>query len=179
MTRMIRCAAASLLAVGLTLGLAATRAGAQAAPAATTAPDASQKGSITGTVTGADDKPASGVQVRLFKPFGKGERKAAKAEKQAAAAAVAAAAPGGEKAKPDRPEPLATKATDADGKFEMADVPAGKYVVMAAGRGHGSARETIEVKAGESAAVTLKLQRRDRAAEPKGEKPVEKNAEPK
>jgi len=67
-------------------------------------------------------------------------------------AANPAAAPAGEK-----PKPVAEADSGTDGAFSMKDVPAGDYVVMAAMKGQGGAREKVSVKAGETAQVTLNL----------------------
>jgi hypothetical protein len=126
-----------------------------------------ETGSVSGTVLDKDGNAAPGVQVRLMHPFERGQRKgdgAAKAQPQNADPATdGAAKPGkGNKAarKSDRPKPVATTSTDKDGKFTMADVPVGKYVVMAMVKGVGGARGEVEVTAGSQATVELKLQER-------------------
>ena len=147
-----------------------------------------ETGSVSGTVLDKDGNAAPGVQVRLFHPFERGQRKgagAAKAEKQNAGAAAAAAPaegegkPGkGDKArKNDRPKPVATTSTDKDGKFTMADVPVGKYVVMTMVRGVGAARGDVEVTAGADAKVELKLKDRPARGEKKGQKKADSAAE--
>src|SRR5215207_9618815 len=125
-----------------------------------------ETGTVSGTVLDKEGNPAAGVTVRLMHPSEPGQRRGgAKAEQKSAAAATAAPAeegkPGkgdkGDKpAKGDRPKPVATTSTDKDGKFSMADVPVGKYVVMAMVRGAGGARADVEVAAGADAKVELK-----------------------
>jgi Carboxypeptidase regulatory-like domain len=149
-----------------------------------------ETGSVSGTVLDKEGKPAAGVQVRLFHPFERGQRRgngsAAKVEKQNADSGAAATAdkeekPGkGEKGhggKGNRPQPVATTSTDNDGHFTLSDVPAGKYVVMAMVKGVGGAREDVTVTSGSEAKIEMKLKDRpargDRAekkAEKKGEK---------
>ena len=148
-----------------------------------------ETGTVTGTVLDKEGHPAAGLQVRLFHPFERGQRRgegASKVEKQNADPGSGAATgdnhekPGkGEKGrkgeKGDRPQPVATTSTDKDGKFTMSDVPAGKYVVMTMIKGVGGARQDVEVTAGSEAKVELKIQ--DRPA--RGEKRAEKKAEKK
>ena len=142
-----------------------------------------ETGTVSGVVLDKDGHAAPGVQVRLFHPFEGGPRRgAAKAEKQNAdPAAPAEGKPGkGDKGdkprKGDRPKPVATTSTDKDGKFSMADVPVGKYVVMTMVRGVGGAREEVEVTAGADAKVELKLKDRpakgDRKPAKKGDAPA-------
>ena len=141
------------------------------------AEDAAKKetGSVSGTVLDKDGNAAPGVQVRLFYPFERGQRKGnAKAEKNTAAAPAAAPAADGEDKpgkgkgrKNDRPKAVATTSTDKDGKFTIADVPVGKYVVMTMVRGVGAARAEVEVTAGSEAKVELKLQERPAKGERK------------
>jgi hypothetical protein len=143
-----------------------------------------ETGSVSGTVLDKDGNAAPGVQVRLFHPFERGQRRgdaAGKAEKQNADA-TAPAAPADKEGKPakgdkgdkagknDRPKPVATTSTDKDGKFTIADVPVGKYVVMTMVRGAGAARGDVEVTAGAEAKVELKLKDRPAKGEKKGQK---------
>jgi hypothetical protein len=147
-----------LFAFGMLLALSAARAGAAEVPQG--------KGGVSGTVVDKDGNAVAGVNVRIFQPFRKGERPGkgeGKPEKNLAADGDKPAKP--EKGpKGDRPAPVATAMTDAEGKFTMADVPAGKYVVMAMLKGQGQARQPIEVKAGETATVALKLEKKDKPA---------------
>jgi hypothetical protein len=85
----------------------------------------------------------------------------------------AAKSDSGDKAakKNSRPAPVASTTTDKDGKFELADVPAGKYVVMARVKDVGAARQEIEVKSGEPVKVDLQL--KERKAGKKEEKKAE------
>ena len=138
-------------------------------------------GSIAGTIMDKDGKPASGVQVRLFHPFERGQRGAAAAKAKEQNADPAAPADGGGAAqekpdkaqkprKADRPKPVATATTDNDGKFTMTDVAAGKYVVLAMLRGQGHARQDVEVTAGQAANVELKLKERTEKSGKRAEK---------
>ena len=160
---------APLAALGLMLSLSAAR--------VTGEETKKQTGNISGTVTGADGKPASGVLVRLFHPMSAGkktekkaQKKQIKAEQNATESEKPAKGEKGDKSKAaDKPIPVANATTSGDGTFEMKDVPAGKYMLMAMVRGAGSARETIEVKAGETTKADLKLKKSADA------KPTEKN----
>jgi 5-hydroxyisourate hydrolase-like protein (transthyretin family) len=124
-----------LVALALAFGFTAVRALAEETAKAT--------GAVKGTVLGADGKPAASVKIQLVRPIEKGKQKAeAKAEKPA---------------KGDKPAPVATGTTDSEGKFSLEKIEAGKYVVRAQLKGVGNARETVEVKAGETATVELTL----------------------
>jgi 5-hydroxyisourate hydrolase-like protein (transthyretin family) len=120
---------APLLALGLLMPLAHAQ-------------DNAATGTISGKVTTADGKPAANVQVRVL-PAAAHKKKA---EGQAA------------KAKGDRPQPVASGTTDADGNFKLDNVPTGDYTVMAGAKGVGMGREKVSVKAGESATVNITLQ---------------------
>ena len=142
-----------------------------------------ETGTVSGTVLDKDGNAAPGVQVRLMHPFERGQRKggdggASAAEpKNADPAAPAEGKPGKGARKSDRPKPVATTSTDKDGKFTLADVPVGKYVVMAMAKGVGGAREEVEVTAGGDAKVELKLQERPAKGAKKAEKKPETAAE--
>ena len=137
--------------------------------------NASQEaGSVSGKVVDGEGNTVSGAVVRLMKPFARGRggaEGAGKAEKQAKRgnrpAQQLAAKPG----KGDRPKPIATATTDAEGKFTLNDIPAGEYVVAAMLRGQGNARQPVTVKAGETATVDLKLKQRGGKG---GEKPAKR-----
>lgn len=132
------------------------------------AQESKETGSMSGTVVDKDGKPVEGANVRLMKPMQRGRGPADKQAAQGASALQLAekpAKPGkpdkGEPGKPgNRPKPVATATTDADGKFTMEDVAAGEYMVVAMVRGQGAARQPVTVKAGETATVELKLQDR-------------------
>jgi hypothetical protein len=112
---------------------------------------AADTGSVEGKVL-KDGAGVSGAKIRLMKPSdvpGKKEK------------APAAAAPAGEK-----PKPVAETDSGADGAFSLKDVPAGDYVVIAAMKGQGGAREKVTVKAGETAQVTLNLKERKTGKKP-------------
>lgn len=133
MQRMLKWAA-PLVALGLLLGYTA--------PKAVAADD--DKGSVTGMVTGVDGKPAADVTVKLNKAMTKADRKAAKE-----------AAANGEK--PKHAKPVATATTDKDGKFEMKDVPAGSYNVVAGVKGESMGHEAVTVTAGSASDVSITL----------------------
>jgi len=144
-----------------------------------------ETGTVTGTVLDKEGHPAAGLQVRLFHPFERGQRRGAgagKVEKQNADPGAGAAtgdkhgkAGKGEKGgKGDRPQPVATTSTDKDGKFTMSDVPVGKYVVMTMIKGVGGARQEVEVTAGSESKVELKIQERPAK---KADKETKKKAE--
>jgi hypothetical protein len=117
-----------------------------------------------------DGKAAEGVKIRIMKPMqrggaGGGARRAGGAGGAAPKVADAPtpdkpadkpAAPGGR----ERPTPVAEGASDKDGKFSIANVPAGEYMVMAILQGSGMARGRVTVKDGETATVELKLAER-------------------
>src|SRR5687767_15370874 len=145
-------------------------------------------GSVSGTVLDKDGNAAPGVTVRLMHPFERGQRgkadgAAPKPEQNNADPAAPAAGQGkpgkGDKGarKTDRPKPVATTSTDKDGKFTIADVPVGKYVVIAMVRGGGAARAEVEVTAGGDAKAELKLKERPAKGEKKAEKKPETAAE--
>jgi 5-hydroxyisourate hydrolase-like protein (transthyretin family) len=174
--------AAPVAALGLMLGFAGTRAIAQDA-----SPDKKETGSVSGVVQDKDGKPAEGVNIKLFKPFDKGGRKAEKQARNAlgdkhgkAEKLAEGDKPAGEKpAKGDRPQPVSTAVTDHDGKFEMKDVPVGKYIVAATLRRQGGARQPVEIKSGENATVELKLEEKkhDAAAHAQPSEPEKKPAD--
>ncbi len=110
-----------------------------------------ETGTVTGTVTDQDGKAVANAEVRLMAPKAKGEKSEAKADKAASG---------------ERPKPIATGKTDADGKFELKDVAVGSYTLAAGVKGVGQAREQIEVKAGDNSPVALKI----KPAAPKGDK---------
>ena len=134
----------------------------------TRAQDSQETGSVSGTVVDKEGNVVEGAMVRLMKPMQRGRGPADKpaiegtpsqqlAENPAKPGKPGKAAPG----KPgDRPKPVATATTDADGKFTMNDVPAGDYMVVAMVRGQGAARQPVTVKAGETATAELKLKER-------------------
>ena len=109
------------------------------------------KGTITGTVKDKDGSPVASAPVRLFNPME--QRKKPAAETQAADPA----APGADKVKKEKPTPVAEATTDAEGKFTLPDVPAGSYRVVCAVKGKGRGNQKVEVKAGETATVDIKL----------------------
>jgi hypothetical protein len=147
------------LAFAMMFGLAGIRA--QAADEGTGA--AAAKGKVTGIIQNEDGTPAANVTVRLVAAVSKEDKKAEKqAEKGGAKTQAADAEKPAEGEKPavkERPKAVATTKTDAAGKFEL-EAPAGKYTIMANLRGQGSARETVELKGGDTKDVgTLKLKK--------------------
>ncbi len=149
-----------VLAFAMMVGFAGIRAEAQEG--------AAEKGKVTGILHNDDGTPAANVTVRLMaaasKAGKKAEKEAAKGGAAPQAADAAAPADGSKPAdgdkpegKKERPKPVATSKTDAAGKFEL-EAPAGKYTVQANMKGQGSARQTVEIKAGETKDVgTLTL----------------------
>jgi hypothetical protein len=140
--------ATPIVAFGLIMGLLYTRA---------TAEDTKTEkdtGTVKGVVKDKDDKAVSGATIRIVMPM---------AHKEKGGGAAADEKKPVEKAAGDKPAktpPIATGTTDADGKFSIADVPVGKYTVMAGSKGVGVAHENIEVKKGETTEVSLKLEPR-------------------
>lgn len=109
-------------------------------------PAADAKGAtINVTVEDADGKPAANAAVKVFNQAdGAGHKKA---EKQAA----------GDKPKPT---PVKEATTGDDGKVKLEGVPAGSYVIRANLKGKGSGMEKVEVAAGDTKDVTIKLKAR-------------------
>jgi hypothetical protein len=136
---MLRSLSLAVLALALAVSFTATRATAEE----------QGKGTISGKVTNADGSAASGAQVRLMNPMAKDKNKGEK---------PAAAEDKGEGKDKERAKPVAQTTTDADGKYTLSDVPAGKYVLQAGVKNVGRATQEVEVKAGETAAVDLKLE---------------------
>jgi hypothetical protein len=124
-----------VVALALAIGFSGSRATA----------DEHGKGTISGKVTNADGSAAGGAQIRLMKPMAR-DRKADPAAQQAKPA------PG------DRPKPVAQTTADADGKYTLSDVPAGKYVVQAGIKGTARGRQPVEVKAGQTVTADIKLE---------------------
>jgi hypothetical protein len=156
MTKMTTIAAAMLLAIG---GFALNAGAADAAVA---------KGAVKGKVVKPDGTPAAGAEVRLtVRPerHAKGTAKT-EAKPQAAQGDSKDAA----KDKPANKETVAQGKADANGVFDLTDVPAGHYVVAARLKGAGGARENVTVTGTSEANVTLTL--KERAAGKKGTKPA-------
>ena len=100
--------------------------------------NAAETGKVTGKVLDKDGKGVAGANVALRTPPEKGAGK-------------------DEKAKGERPKPVAKTKTEADGSFTLADVPVGDYVLAAQVKGQGMAREKVSIKAGETKEVKLTL----------------------
>jgi protocatechuate 3,4-dioxygenase beta subunit len=124
----------AVLALALAVSFSATRVSAEE----------QGKGTVSGKVTKADGSAAANAKVQLMhggKPGKKG----------APAAAEDKPAPG------DKPKPVAETTADADGKYTLADVPAGKYVIRAGIKGEGMGHQDIEVKAGETTTADIQM----------------------
>lgn len=93
-------------------------------------------GTISGTVT-KDGAPVANVEVRVVKPRG---------------GAATQPAEGG---KPAKMTPVATGKTDDQGKFTISNVPAGSYNVTVGNKKEGRGMAKVDVKAGETADVTV------------------------
>jgi hypothetical protein len=109
------------------------------------------KGTVSGKVVDKDGAAVADAKVRLM-------NQAAGAKKADKAAGETKAADASEKPKGEKPVPVAEATTDSEGKFTMPDVPAGSYRVMVNVKGKGRAGDKVEVKAGETATVELKLE---------------------
>lgn len=156
MTKLTAIAAAMLLAIG---GFALDAGAADAAVA---------KGSVKGKVVKPDGTPAAGAEVRLtVRP----ERRAKGAPKpEAESQAAQGEGKPGAKGRGAGREPVAQGKADASGAFDLADVPAGNYVVVARLKGAGNARTNVTVTGTNAADVSLTL--KERAAPKKGTKPA-------
>lgn len=121
-----------------------------------TAPD-SQKGTISGVVT-KDGHPLANAQVRLIKPMRQGEKPADARPQAAEPAPGKPGKPGKGGGVGAKPEPVATTTTDENGRFTLADVPAGAYVVAAGAKGEGVGRARVNVIAGKTVNVTIQVQ---------------------
>ncbi|HEX8520696.1 MAG TPA: carboxypeptidase-like regulatory domain-containing protein [Tepidisphaeraceae bacterium] len=138
--------AAPIVALGLMLGLAVS----------VKAEDKKETGTVTGTLVDKDGKAVANANVGVYAAGMGDHKKKDKAEKQAADAETHK-----DKAqhgvKGDRPKAVAEATTDSSGKFTIENVPAGEYSVRAMVKGQGRAAQKVEVKAGESVTVDLKL----------------------
>ncbi len=132
---------APVVALALIVSLAASNVAAQEEKAA--------KGTVAGTVVDKDGAKVAHAKVRLFNPM---EKKKPAAEPHAAVPATL-----GKGDKKDKPTPVAEATTDGEGKFTMPDVAAGTYRVVCSVKGTGRGNEKVEVKAGETATVEIKL----------------------
>jgi hypothetical protein len=130
----VRNVSLAALALALAISFTASRATAQDA----------KKGSISGKVTKADGTAAANAKVMLMKPADRTAPKPAAEE--------------GQKPKGEKQAPVAETTADADGKYTLADVEPGKYVLGANLKGEGRVRQPIEVKAGEALTVDLKIE---------------------
>lgn len=100
----------------------------------------SDKGKITGSVVDKDGKAVASAKIRLMTPKSGG----------------AVATPKADKAGP-KPA-IAETTSDSEGKFKLDDVAPGNYTIAANLKGVGMAKQDIEVKAGETATVELKIE---------------------
>jgi hypothetical protein len=103
------------------------------------------KGTVSGKVTNADGTPAANAKVQLMH--------GGKPKKDKAAPTAAEDKP----AQGDKPKPVAETTADGDGKYTLADVPVGKYVIRAGIKGVGMGHQEIEVKAGETTTADIQM----------------------
>ncbi|MDB5322830.1 MAG: Carboxypeptidase regulatory-like domain [Phycisphaerales bacterium] len=155
MVRMFKWMAPAVATLGLMFAVTTAKA-ADEKPAAT-------GGTVTGTVVDKDGKAVEGVKIRIMKPMQRGGAGGAggAAPKVADAPAEKPAAGAGGR---QRPAPVAEGTSDKEGKFSIANVPAGDYAVMAVQQGAGMARSKVTVKDGETVSVDLKLAERPAGA---------------
>src|SRR5204862_7052817 len=99
-------------------------------------------GGIKGTVVDQDGKPAASMSVQLRKPRAPGRGPATQPAVPKLAAPEDQPKPGEGPGAPPTPgrgrnmaPPIKSATTDAEGKFEMADIPPGDYVLVAGQRG--------------------------------------------
>ena len=139
----------SLIAgLGLMAGVATLTARAEDGAAA------KEKGTVSGVVVDANGKGVASANVAIVAASDLPERP--KKDKKEAGGEEK---PKGDKpAKGNRPEPIAKGKTDSEGKFTLADVPAGEYVVVARAKDAGNARQSVTVTAGQETKVELTLQ---------------------
>jgi hypothetical protein len=127
------------------------------------AEDAAGKGSVTGKVLYPDGTPGVGITVQLMPrvrakaPDGNAPVDAGTNRKGKGAGKVAA---------------VTESTADQSGAFAMADVPAGRYVVVCRLKGVGNARQPVSVTAGSTAEVTLKLVKAEAKKPGKAKKPA-------
>lgn len=120
------------------------------------AQDAAAKGKIAGVVM-KEGKAVAGVEVRLMKPPGGAQRPPQGPQQQAQTPGEnpPPGGPGG-----NRPAPIATATTDADGKFVIENVAPGDYGINAGSREAGMGRARVHVEAGKTAEVKIELRNR-------------------
>jgi len=135
--------AAPVAALALMIGLTVGKVTAQEAKDA--------KGTVSGKVVDKDGAAVADAKVRLMNKGAGGK----KADKAAGETKLADAS---DKAKGEKPTPVAEATTDSEGKFTMPDVPAGSYRLMANVKGKGRGSANVEVKAGETATAEIKLE---------------------
>jgi 5-hydroxyisourate hydrolase-like protein (transthyretin family) len=132
-----------------------------------------EKGTVAGTIKGTDGNPAAGVEVKLYNPMDRQQRRAERkgeGDKDKAA----------KKEKSDRPTPVTSATTDNDGKFSVSDVPAGSYNVQASIKHGPRARQDVEVRAGETTTIDLTLaDRKDDKSAAAGEEKKEEHKDEK
>jgi hypothetical protein len=116
------------------------------------APKADQAtGTINGKVVDKDNKPVAGATIRLVaapQKAHRGKRDLAAGDKPA------------DNAKPRRRAAVAEATSDQDGKFTLANVPAGDYRLMAALKKVGVGTVQVQVQAGETKDVTVTIEPR-------------------
>jgi hypothetical protein len=153
MVRMFKFFAPAIAVLGLALTISPTQ--------AADSPVAGG-GTVAGTVVDSSGKGIEGAMIKVMKPR---ERAPKGAEAKADAA----------KPKREAIPAVAEGTSGAEGKFSLANVPAGEYMVMATAKGAGRGMGKVSVKAGETATVTLTLQEGKRGAG--GKKPEAKLAQ--
>ena len=107
--------------------------------------DKAQTGSINGTVL-KEGKPVANVKVGLILAADVPRKKGP------------ATQPADSAGKRQKPVPVATTVTDADGKFTLESVAPGDYVVMASAKADGKGKMRVSVANGESASISIDLQ---------------------
>ncbi len=104
-------------------------------------------GTISGKVVNKDNSAVADATIKLFPAPAKHHKK----DK---------AAPNANEKKA-RPAPVAETKSDAEGNFTLPNVPVGNYRLIAGLKGVGAGRVEVEVKAGETANVTVTLEKHE------------------
>jgi hypothetical protein len=119
-------------------------------------------GKVEGTLVDKDGKAVADAKVQIRKPMQRGQGGPGGAGGNRPNGQVQdpgrGAGGGGRQGGRQQQPPVAEGTTDKDGKFAIADVPAGDYMVVVFLQGKGFARANVTVQDGETAKVELKLQ---------------------